>query len=754
MTLSYLQNQLNVNSVLYSGVYSTRINIKKRRERVLYKTLTSNDNVNIAYVMGNPVTPGNNLFISDKSTSLTQNRVISSPTPTVETTRSFLLSVDKFLVTNQFTTETPTQPETPLFYVHTLENFNESVEGFIDLSLLSIEFADYDFSPISITDYVLDSSTGELFNNIENTYNDTDRSFDLTFIKYTVKNTSTGAINIYHELISNSDVYEQATFDDIDELGYIYTDRRKYIVQALPGLSYYQVTLPTSDTYAYIETPKSRIKILKPTAVDTSSPWHVRISNGQFITSLKVINNTYRNYKYYIAEFNSQTYYPYPPYKQQVEQIATWIYNNIIYVPKNIVNDLNLNLPIDIIIKDHLGAVKYVYTNDETRIGTYYDDTIAYTDGILSIDSKGGFIEVLDKVRTDDVVLVTYYTEEDEYVFSIIDMNPINNLDILNKRLVLYVNPETTYTGELSETLHYLLVNTEGKITYASQPVTGTPDSATTRMLSEDFFSTGIPKHTFYYDTESSISGLNYRASDIYLDYRDELSFVDKYTVDSALLTSTIVSGYYGAQQNTEENPKLLVLGDVYIGENTSVSQLEEFDVRVQGGGIKEDYIDEAVLENADVHWYQDISGKRIYPGVGTFMVEVPQTLLTTYGGRFTRESIEDTIERHMKAGGYGILKTYGVDPVITSATTTSGTITLSWPSYGSSATYNIYWSKFIDKGFTLSNSNVVSDNTSGNNYTVSGLTVSTKYYVKVGGLDENENESFGPIISATTTVS
>ena len=119
-----------------------------------------------------------------------------------------------------------------------------------------LEFADYDLTSISLDEYSLDTATGKLYNNIENSYSDSDQSFNVTFVKYTVKETSgsTQTTSVYHELISNEAVYQQASFDDIDEFGYILSGRKKYIIEQLPGLSYYLVTLPTSALYSYKET--------------------------------------------------------------------------------------------------------------------------------------------------------------------------------------------------------------------------------------------------------------------------------------------------------------------------------------------------------------------------------------------------------------------------------------------------------------------------------------------------------------------
>jgi len=308
--------------VLISDDVSTRINIKKRRERVVYRTLSNQDNINIAYLIGQEINPSSNLFISDRSTSLTQNRIPSVQDQRILTSSAITANVDKFLVTDIFTEETPTQAEVPLYLVHTLKNFNPDLANFSGKTLLSLEFADYRLKPIRNPAFLFVSSTGEVFNNIENTFNSSTRAFTATYIKYTVRTISgpTQTIDIHHELVDNLPVYNLAEFEDLDEFGNLLPGVKKYIVEEEPGGQRFNISMPTSARYAFKETPESRIKILPPTAIDLESPWTVRVTNGQFITSLKESFSMFATYKYRIAEFNSQLFSPYPPFKFQPEE--------------------------------------------------------------------------------------------------------------------------------------------------------------------------------------------------------------------------------------------------------------------------------------------------------------------------------------------------------------------------------------------------------------------------------------------------
>jgi hypothetical protein len=745
LSISALIHQFKVSSVPVSIAVPTRLNIKKRPETILYRTLSNRDNINISYVMGEQLNPIDNLCITDRSVSLVQNRIPDLGYITQLTTQTLTLNIDKFLVTDTFTVDTPTKIATPLFYMHTLSQFNPDVAGFSSLVLISLEFMNKDFQSISLTEYVLDKTLGEIYNNIENSYDVTTTEFDVTYIKYVVRNGTT--TTVYHEIVNNEPIYQLATFDDIDDDGLILTGRKRYLVEELPGGSSFLVTLPSLQLYAYKELQQSRLYVIEPTALDNTDPWLARVSNGQFLSAYNSIN-----YKYHVAEFNGQAFSPYPPYKAFTHH-AVWLNSSLIHLPKNIVYDPTIGLEVEIFIYNSEHVLQSTYTTNTLKIGTTYTGDIDWEVGISSIDELNGFIELVQTVTATDIIEVSYYSIEDEYEISLIDFNPSNNTEILDKRVVFYIAPENIYTGELTKSLHYLLVNSVGKITYASQAtevLTGALDPATRKLVDEDFSTTGSPKHTFYYDKESTVSGLNSRVmSGINLPWVEEFSFIDKYTVESILFNGATPSGI--DYQNYLENPRLLVLADITTGEHQSVEGLTTFECRVQGGGIKSDSVGLATEYQPQVSWMYDSTVPRPYPGVGTFYAQVPQTVLEDHGGLFTRDQVTDIIHRYTKMGGYGILDTYGVDPTITDVVTSSGQFKISWPSYGPTISYNIYYSTDIDSDFTQVNPVELSDIGLGNDYTISGLIPGVKYYTKVEAIDSADDKSTGSTISVTT---
>ena len=759
-----------VESVPVTANTDVRLNIRKRKEQVLYRTLSNRNNINLGYCISQDLSPQNNLFISDRSTFLIQNRVPSVITYTKDTTGSFTLNVNKFLVTDQFTTETATQPAEPLFYYHKLIHFNADLTDQDYRDLFTLEFGDYLLRKKAVTEYLTvttGDSAGRVYNNLENSYDNKTTDFDVTYVKYSVRYTdpitSAQTVYVYHELLDNHPVFSEATFDDIDEWGNLIPGNDVYLITELPGGSSFEISLPSIALYAYKELSTSRIKVLEPDALDTNNPWYLKITNGKFLTSLETGDGLSANFKYHIPEFGTQVFNPYPPYKQHHEQRAIWLYQNLVKVPTGIIWDTSTGFFVDVLVKDSLNTILYVYTNNPSKLGTSYNNSVLYTDDILSVDELNGFIELADTINDDYKVFVSYVAEEIAYELTTIDFNPLSNTDILNNRVVLYSLPESPKTGELDNTLFYLLVNSLGEVEYSSQAVEG-PLSApsTQRLRNEDFNVDGAPVHIFYYDRASTVSGLRATQSGFFSAFMNDFSFVDKYTVESVLMSNTFytASGIYGGTvgsgemfKNLNDNPKFLILADVYVGEAVSPEQATVTDIRSRGGGIKEENEEDAYEEQPESMWYWDHNSRVPYPGALTFLAEVPRSILTEFGGTYTIDQIRAIVEKHAALGSYACIRPYGpVDPVLTSGVGLSGMVNLGWPSYGTDYDYNVYYATLRNGTYASYNATPITDVSSGNLYTMTGLNLLRDYYIYVAAVDENEYEYPSPVYKITTT--
>lgn len=764
MNKSKLTYSFCINKVDKTTTIDTLLNITKRKEHVIYRSSSTQDNINISYVTSKDTNSKENLAIRDRSYALTENKIPYQFEYQEKTGTQFYITAEQFLLTDIFVPETATQPSIPLFYKHKLINYNYLLTDYTNLSLIAYEFVDKNFSKINNNEYYLDQNTGDLYNNIKNYYDSILGEYDITYIKYTVKNTVTSETNVYCELINNQRVYILATWNDIDEYsslkmygatydGIVYRGKT-YFIEEVTGTNYFRITLATNQLYAYQETSSSKIYLLKPDVINTDLPWYIRINNGKFLANIRNNSNgDSASFKYYIAEYNNQNFYPYPPYKHHINKECIWLNKNIIKSQiENIYQD-DSTFFIDILVYDYEENLKYALTNDSSKIGTYCLDTILYTDDIKSIDCLNGIIELNIDILDTDIIKINCYTEETNFEYTGLDFNPLSNADILKYRTIFYTIPETTGVTSFDKSVHYLLVNEDGLITYSSQADDGLPiHNSTTRLLLEDFDTNGNPKHDLYYDNPSTASGLFYRYGGDYESFIDQFNFIDKYSVESQITYEKLAtwSGLIGDNEliaNFEDNPHILILGEVAVGPSINSELLSNYDVRMRGGGIKDDLESAAIDLQKEVAFYWDKNSSIPYPSACTLMIEYPRYLLEENGGEWTHDEIKQVIEKHMMFGNYPVARQYGnLDPVVTNINTnyTTNSADITWPKYEASS-YNLYYWK-IKENQINSITGIEESIAINNTITMSGLNTNTDYLFYIESVDSENTIYKGPI--------
>lgn len=697
MSISVLKHQVNVSHVPYEARTDTALNIKKRKESIIYSGQTDIDNINLAFVQTEAINSNDNLFISDHSTRLPANR-IDNTDPVIFTSASHSLDVDTFLLTDIFTTQTPTQPSVPLFLQHLIDRDrfdpDEANQAILSLEILDIDLVPItDLSEILVTTVIFKGNNhGVIFNNLESTFNASTNVANVFYIKYTVRNGST--ITNYVELLDNQSIYREATFEDVDSLGALISTRKVYLIaEATTGT--FDITISSSQKYAIVQLLKSRIQILKPSLRNNEEPWFVTIANGKFFTTLQGLPIA----KYEIAEFEDQLFSPFFPFKISSRETSIAFGTSLFKVAKrNIVIDPDQDFNVTVEIEDENDSVVKVFTTDTPLIGTSFSPGILYTDGIRSIDKLTGYIDLREAPPTSYTVKVSYIYEEREFEFIEVDFNPVNNLDIDKETTVLYIIPQAT-PQDLS--LYYLRVNRNGEVIFSSESDIGaTPISSdiNARLLSS--------------------SGLLYSATG---------GFLDTYTIET--------------RGNIADTAGYLVLGEIYVGESTAPETVSLIDIRRRGGGLKESVGDRsAVLEaNVESTWNWDIGNwdGYPYPGAASYYVEVPCEILTTSSGDFTRSQIKAVIEEHTAAGIYAAVRTYGPDPqfIVTSGVDmpSSGIVDLAWTDIGPDVTYNVYQGLVEPGPFELITSVPLIATT----LTVTGLTSNIEYWFMVTGIED-----------------
>lgn len=617
MAISNLINQFAVTSVPVAVKSDIRLNIFKRREIITHRSNTLQDYINLAYTVNKELSTNENIFISDRSTELAANRIPEDLQPIIFHGKAITLITNKFKATDIFV-KNVIQDNVPLFFKHVLKKFDvDNTEETVN----NISIRDNNFKLIEVGNIIFDKNLGIVYSNLENNVDD----LKIYYVAYSIRNTTNGNINSYTEILDNELIYRIATVEDLSDDGQLFSTDKIYTVDELSS-SVFEINFLVPRLYAIQEELDSRIRLIHPPESNDKNPWFVSISNGSFFTTLFTSINTYSIFKYNIPEFETQLFNPEFPFKFRQSDICFQIDNKLFGVlKKNIV--LDEEKFIDVILRNADETPRFAFTTNPNKLNTLFENTILFQDGIVSVDRRNGIVNLSVNIKDTDIIESSYYFNESELELIDIDFNPINNISILEKRIIFYVVPNTNDTR--SKTVFYLIVNRKGIIESTNQ-------SDNSSLLSD------ISTQTFYYDKPSVDS--------------THLNFLDKYTVQA-------ISTY---QFTNISNPKYLSLGDITVVQKDHPSNTVLFDIRKPGGGIKtrEGLIKKLLTINPELMWTTQVGAWNgvPYPGNAAMMIEIPTTIQKEFGGLFTAKEIREITERHMACGVYTIIRGYASD--------------------------------------------------------------------------------------------
>jgi len=654
-TSDRLGHKFTVSSVAQSFDIDSFVNIIKRREEILYRTVLPSQAAGMAHIAGQEISSDLNLSVTDRSTSLAANRIREGNITTISNSITFTIDTENFVVTDEYTSITSTIDAIPLFYKHILsdDNVPRDLDGDLDtgVSILSVQFLDALLQPVKTAEIKIDSTKGIIYNNLLSEYTSTSE-YTIYYVQYIINDNS--EVKTFIDLLDNTTTYKLASFIDLTPTLQIKADGRKvYLIEELSGS--YTVTLPALGTYSFKPTASARIRVLPPVTSSSEDVWNVRVTNGKFFTNISSIL-----YKYHIAEFLSQSFSPEPPLKPSASEESTILSNSLIKLDKELIvqrETESLFIIMLIYDADNNGIAAFStnpsVTGDVAGNGQIYR-LWSYTSrtGIRSIDHRTGFVQVEGiKLKSTYKVVSTYIYEEANYEVTLLNFNPISNSSALQTRISLFIDPDTLYTEKL-QTLYYLKSDQTGKIIESNwsrfDNDTSLLDDAELLYYERypDFLQTSDPLESDYLSPTTHI-------------------FIDEFTTES--------SGVF------------LVLGDVTTAEIFGPESVEITDSRVRGGGVIKDLIDDAVAIAPEARWNWDIGywDGQPYPGNASYMVEVPVEILNEAGGIFRQNEIQDTINRHTGTGIYTVSRAYGVEVDYISFVA-GDSITLKWQGYGS----------------------------------------------------------------------
>lgn len=689
------------------------LNIQDKYEYLLYKTQVPDYAVNSAFVVSERVASGNSVQIINTSTELPGNR-IEGEVPRFLTTNGFTTQSEYFLLTDVFVQDV-NDAELPLYFKHIIDQVHLPRTDDIlldidsDYTLINAEILDGTFKVLKTAFAYVDYAKGIIYSNFMNSYV-SPQNYSVYYVQYSVRNNVSGSIYTYTELLAQENVYRLADWDDLDEFFNLKIDGRKvYTIEQI--LNTFSIRIPSGTRIAWQHATDARIFVKEPPRRTTSDPWYVRVSNGAFFHQFGALL-----YKYRIAEFLEQGFYPYSPLKTSTQEIGTVIGKSLIKSDyESLVLDETEDLHLEVVINKADGTAIGALTTDDNKVGLTASNGELFVKwnettklGIKSIDKLNGIIEVGGfNLRLDDEVILSYIYEEKFYEFSLVDLNPLTNRNMVSNKLILFIEPEL-FGSETSQSLYYILIDNTGLVVDTNWPELN--------LGGDPIYYNSLPRH--HSPPAPPIAYVN---------------FVDTYT--------------------SRGSGTAFIIGEVSIIEPSRLQDILLIDTRIEGGGIKETRLEEALILAPETRWFHDIGtwDGVPYPGLANYLVEIPADISVGGGGVLPPAEIREIIDRHTAFGVYGAIRQYAPEVTITDILPTPDSVILTWevnavklrvpdPLDDSELAYNIYYRSEFQTHWTLANVNPLVD-ANPNTYEITGLDTSVVYYVLVipGKLDDGE---------------
>jgi hypothetical protein len=677
--------------------------------------------VGVSYLLSPYLNAEDIVSIDNYSSTLPQNlpKVLDKQVQ-LRGLHSFKIQYKHFLLTHVFYSPAGSEQTmaTPLFWRHKLAQDS----GDIDIS--TIKVLDKTVSTEVETPYrvVVESDGTYVYNNLEGYYSSRTGEYQVYFVQYM----TTGGAS-FTEILDNQPIYFRRTLDNLEQV-YTYS-------LSDSGDSFNIDIQNIFPIYAVRPYDKSRIYAKHPLTKEMADTWGIRINNGSFKKS-GTFGGEFKTFAYFICDnqfYNYQPFTPLAPYKKAARVVSSLLAKNLISCPiTNLVR--TDSFPVDIIVKDSKGNLKYVLTTDATK--TFYVESSAFEDtpqvvettqvgDTLSLDRKGGFIYLGPySLDLDDTVMVTAFYSEDSFVFPELEFNPVVNPSTVDTT-VFFVVLSYDYGNPIDydRNLFWFRLDANGTTIECSDP----DDPYCAAIY------TYLQTHTyveFLYNYTSSgvtylVSGdtisLQEYSGPIYvaeltvppipssMDFSDKVFFSTyKETLEEVVaqgdwtLVGNLLYVHVGAETyldlpdgltvsysfepyNTYQH---LVVGEVAINSPVDPHEMGVYDIRVRGGGIPESKTDGAMEINEEVLWYWDIGRWDWHPvpGMSTERIDLPWYFRPDWSDDIEdtedlteSEDIQSAVEKRQALGDYALKRIWGPRPILVDFSTTSSTISLSF---------------------------------------------------------------------------
>lgn len=690
--------------------YDLRINARDDFNHLRYSSSFGENSVGVSFLDSNPVNIQDNLIVED----LTDLVEANSPRRFVETeqfSQTFDLDFGEFLLTDVFKT-TSNGETVPMYYRHDLSDIQ---------NLADIEILDGNFEPVNADLYVyfdesvtLNRAAKFIYTNLQNSFSREQNEFTVYYVRY--RDTGTG--EIITKLLDANPFYLKA---DFSATGF----DRVYTVEANPGdfsITIYfnsrfnsPTPMPNSQRFSIKSEGANRISVIKPIDIPASQRWYMRITRGEFYRSIPG-----DSLFYHMPEYFNQFFSPVAPFKTGVEKQGDVLDDRLISVKPSPIANLQVSgFYIYIALRDSNGSTIRAITNDPSSsryitVDNKITDVFYEKDMIQSVDTRGGFIRLSEPVDTSLIPYITYKYQEEEFTYRNLSVNSTINPDILNKTLVYYIKPDLNL--DLTRAVYHLVVDEDDIILEAEEnsgfaTYTGVATGGSTTEIQD--IELGMTDYYTGYEVQI-LSGLNtgrrvpvssFNSSSQTLFFNtpflQPIEEGDRYRIikkNNNYIYEDPITGnsfqYQGWKDAYTQAPHWYVLlANVFAIQTLAPRDISSFDIRLRGGGIKEQRLDEALELQDEVQWYWDVGywDGQPYPGMGANIVEIPRKVLQEVGGQFTRGQVREVVQQHMAEGSYPVIRYYDQSTVILKLEIYSERVFLRWRDVDASS-YNVYF--------------------------------------------------------------
>jgi len=526
----------------------------------------------------------------------------------------------------------------PLFHKHILSG------GFS----FSPEIFDQDMNPVgpNMFKVVVQDSEVAVYHNLTPDIDPTSNRVRVYYIRYTTN----AGVPVFG-LLETTPAFREGTLFD-----WPLNSKRLYTVRQIGSKFRYRILYDGLGPFYLKLDHNSQIKLKKPLLARSTEPWYLRITDGELVS---VSDGSWE--KYSIPEYHFQTFTPVEPIQYSGTQECKVVSNRLALAPFGnlLVDDQHR---IEFLITDDTLKPKHGYTSAATEPRRFWVDRFgrwkaqgalikfplsSFSDAGLSVNKSEGVVCFPVEILPTDRVFIRAYREVRDYTYMSLNLNPLHNRALLTGRAVVYILPESQL-DEYSISIQHLILDIDDNIVHWSDKRLGDPDLIENLAAGEG---TAFDRFKAIYN-------------------------------------------------------KVIILGVVSINREASVNDLTFIDVREKGGGLAEDIeknLPKFLEDLPELQWISDdsISGRSI-PLLGSFVVNLPFSLLEEAGGNFTKVDVEKIVGRHMSLGAFPIINYYADVPVIEEAIYVENTtaLVLTWTKVAHADKYRIYVSGDKNSGY------------------------------------------------------